>query len=389
MRKLICLTLILSLLAAPALAQPLLLGETLKEGDFNLTLRTAGVTDEWNKQTSQTHAWIVLDVTAQTFDTNPMDLSGALSATLTYQGKYAYDAALEFETNELEPLVALPGKLVFRVPLLVAEADPSELEYVLTCAGTKHPVSLRYAPAADGDLANIFFDQPEDAILFFIDHIAQGDFMGALSASAAGSVAKDYQMAPLVERLQSVAWSMVMPLPSNYPNYVMLNRLGALDSLWRQSVGLIVSLLINPEMVDGKLRILKDGLFDVTENQTMSIDEYIALLDPAQLKALNVQAIYLLDSDLYHSESNQESLQRSSAIYGNTTSKEFLMIYEFNGRLYQHTCKMVQYEKGWQIGALYSSLLNANPYGGASFITEDEIQTLVASGDYVKVYPKA
>lgn len=389
MKKLICLTLILSLLAVPALAEPLLLGETLKEGEFNLTLRSAGVADEWNSETSQTHAWIVLDVTAQAFDTKPVDLNGALSATLTYQGKYAYDAALEFETNELEPLVALPGKLVFRVPLLVAQADPSELEYVLTCAGTKHPVSLRYAPAAGGDAQSMFFDQPEDAILYFADCVAQGDFLGALSAMAASSVAEAFQFSVYTQRIMSIQPLSVMDLPSDYPGYVALNRIGELEQMSRQLFGLIQSLLIDPGMVDGNMRDLKDGKIDVTENRTMSLEEYIALLDPARLKGLSVQAIYCLDNEQSHSESYQKGIQRAGAVYGHANSKDFLMVYGLDGQLYQHTCTVVQFEKGWQIMYLNSNLLAMSSFGGAMFTTEDEIQAVEASGDYVKLYPKA
>lgn len=389
MKKLICLTLILSLLAAPALAEPLLLGETLKEGDFNLTLRSAGVADERNKETSQTHAWIVLDVTAQTFDTNPLDLNGALSATLTYQGKYAYEAALEFETSELEPLVALPGNLVFRVPLLVAQADPSELEYVLTCAGTKYPVSLRYAPATGGDAQSMFFDQPEDAILYFADRVAQGDFLGALSTSAASSMAEAFQFAANTQRINAITPASFMSLPSDYPGYVALNRMGELDQMRRQLFGLIQSLLIDPGMPDGMPRALKDGLFEVTENRTMSLEEYIALLDPARLKGLSIQAIYCLDGYQYHSESYQKYLQKAGAVYGYATSKDFLMVYALGGQLYGHACTLAQFEKGWQITYLHSNLLGTSSLGGASFATEEEIQAVEDSGDFVKVYPKA
>jgi hypothetical protein len=389
MKKLICLTLLLCLLASPALAEPLRLGETLKEGDFSLTLRSAGVTDEWNNETSQTHAWIVLDVTAQTFDTKPVDLNGALSATLTYQGKYGYDAALEFEPTELEPLVALPGKLVFRVPLLVAQADPSELEFVLVYAGTKHPVSLRYAPATGGDLTSVFFDQPEDAILYFVDCVAKGDFMGALGTSAASSMAEAFQFAANTQRINAITPASLMSLPSDYPGYVALNRMGELDQMRRELLGLIQSLLIDPGMPDGMPRALKDGLFEVTENRTMSHEEYIALLDPARLKGLSIQAIYCLDGYQDHSESYQKYLQKVGAVYGYATSKDFLMVYALDSQLYWHACTLAQFEKGWQITYLHSNLVGTSSLGGASFVTEEEIQAMEASGDYVKVYPKA
>lgn len=388
MKKWICCVLILAFLTASAVAESLRTGETLKEGDLNLTLRSASVTDEWNGQTSATHAWIVVELTAQTFTTEPVDLSDALSATVTFQGKYVYDAALEFETDELEPLVELPGRLVFRVPLLVARTDPSELAFAITCAGISHPVALRYAPAADGDFKSVFFDQPEDAILFFVDHVKQGDFMGALNATAAGSIAEAYQYAAYVERMKSIQPSSTMTLPSDYPSYVALNRLGALDSMRRQMVWMIQSLLIGPEMNDGSPRFFSGDQINITDSRTMTIDEYILQLDPSRLQGLTVRAIYCLDSDLYHSERNQENIRKSGAIFGYSASKDFLMIYEFDGRLYQHACTMVQFEKGWQIYGLYSILLNTNSFGGATYATEADVQALEASGDYLKVYPK-
>ena len=389
MKKLIWLTLLLCLLASPALAESLRPGETLREGDFNLTLRSAGVTDAWNNETSQTHAWIVLDVTAQNFGENPLDPNSVLSATLTYQGKYSYDAELEFETNELEPLVEIPGKLVFRVPLLVAQADPSELEFALIYAGKKHPVSLRYAPARGGDPTSVFFDQPEDAVLYFVDCVAKGDFMGALSTSAASSMAEAYQFAANTQRITAIMPTSYMSLPSDYPGYVALNRMGELDLMRRELVGLIQSLLIDPGMPDGLTRALNDGLFEVTKNRTMSLEEYIALLDPARLKELSIQAIYCLDGYEYHSESYQKYLQTVGALYGYTTSKDFLMIYALDGQLYYHACTLAQFEKGWQITYLHSNLIGTSSFGGASFATEEEIQAVEASGDYVKVYPKA
>jgi hypothetical protein len=389
MKKLICLILLLALAAAPALAETPGFGEPLKEGDLTVTLQSASVLDTWAGETSATHAWIVVELTAQTFATQPVALPDALQATLTYQGKYAYDAALEFGEEELEPLVALPGKLVFRVPLLVAQADPAELQFAITCAGVQHPVALDYAPVPDASAQGTFFDQPEDAILFLVDHVKQGDFAGALNAGAAGSMAEAYQFGPFLERIMCVSSAITMPLPSSYESYVELNRMSARDSLRRQLTGMIQSLLIDPGFVDGTLRRIKDSQFNVTQSRTMTVDEYIRQLDPARLKDLTVQAIYRLNSDAYNSEQNKKNIQRTGAVYGFTASQDFVMVYELSGQFYLHTCTAVRFEKGWQIMYLNSALLATSSLGGAAFATEADAQALETSGDYVKVYPQS
>ena len=350
-------------------------------------LRGAQVVTEWNGETSATHAWIVLDLTAQTFSTQSVPLSD-LSARLTYQGKYAYDASAEFDADQLEPLVVLPGRFVFRVPLLVAQQDPSALSCELTDAGQSVPVALSYAPAA-GLSEAVFFDAPEDAVVHFSDCLRRGDFAGALDVTAAGAMAEGYKLSDMLVRLGVLTPSLPMLLPSEYPGYIALTRIGQLNQLRSQLVWLVESLLIDPKITDMNMRPIRDGVLEIADGQTITVDEYLTRLDPARLEGLKLLAVYCLNNGPYRSEMNQKNIKRRGVSFGYTDEKEFLSVYMLDGRLYSHACTAVRFEKGWQIMYLYGPIQGTNSLGGASSVSVEEASALMASGDYLMVYPKA
>jgi hypothetical protein len=313
MKRAVCLVLLLALLAIPALAEPIIFGEALSAGDLNVTLTGTSVEDEWHGASSDTHAWIVVSLTAQSFATEPVNLHDALSGTLTFLDKYAYDAELEFDSFDLEPLVLLTGRLVFRVPLMVARADASELKLMVTWAGIPHPAELKFTHTAP-DGGSAYFGEQEDAVLHFLNCLKDQDFEGALRAAASDSVAEGYDYEAMINRIQCVSPLMAMPLPSDYAPYAALNAEAFKAQTRRQMVSLVQSLLVAPDFVDGLTHPLMDGEVEIESGHKATLGELKKHLDPARLSGLEIRGVYRVDSEVFCSEANRANIKKQGAI---------------------------------------------------------------------------
>jgi hypothetical protein len=235
--------------------------------------------------------------------------------------------------------------------------------------------------------APLFFDAPQEAVLYFADCVAQGDFVGALRASAGASVAAHYDLQAMIERARALSFGLTPRYPSAYANYITLNALDVTPAF--QMYLFLVSLLVDPNLADGLPRALTDdNMLPITEDLSMSLEDFVAAFDPARLQGLTIERVFLYQPESLSSESYQKILSGNFKIYGYTDAKDLLAVYSLNGRLFTHTYMAVQYADGWQLFRLGSPLIPTDfSPGAATPVTEADVRELEQSGDYAPLYP--
>lgn len=135
-------------------------------------LMCSGRVTHMNRPPAGTHRWIAVGLQIVNYQKDELDLQDVLSATLSYGGKYLFETGPVFTPQVLKPLVRSTGYLVFRVPNLVAEAELIEPTISIDCAGTNYKLKLMYRSASPGGPGDrLFFDEPQEAALYFMEAI--------------------------------------------------------------------------------------------------------------------------------------------------------------------------------------------------------------------------
>ena len=83
---------------------------------------------EWNGEKSGSFVWLAFDAEITNWTLDTLTVVDALKATLTYQDTYAYNGEVVFERDQIGMLDRLNGQIVFKIPHIVALAQPEELE---------------------------------------------------------------------------------------------------------------------------------------------------------------------------------------------------------------------------------------------------------------------
>jgi len=231
-----------------------------------------------------------------------------------------------------------------------------------------------------------YFENPEDAVVFFAQSLAQGDMEAALSAMDAQAAGETGDYRALAERIRLVSIATALLLPGEYTEYVTLNqtRLRAQQSL--QLFGFIASLLV-PEWSDPSIPLIldKEGQLQLPDGG-MPLDDFIARLDPERLAPLTLKQVLRLDSAILRSESNQLNVQKQGAVYGFTEQADLMAIYAFGDQLYCHASTAVLRPEGWQLSSLNSPLINTSALGSAWAISGEAASQLLSSPDYLLLY---
>jgi hypothetical protein len=243
-------------------------------------------------------------------------------------------------------------------------------------------------PAAEQPL---FFEKPEDAIVYFAQRIAQGDFSGALNTMADMAMAEKYDLTGQINRLRAVIPTLTMPFPSGeFEAYLPLSAVMARAANARGLYGFITSLLIGNGFDLSVMHIVDaDGKLAIAAGKSVTPEEYVRLYDPQRLEKLLLRKVYLLNSQIYLSERYQENIKVGGAVSGYTDRKEFAAFYDLDGERFYHTCTVGLFEKGWQILSLNAAMIGTPTYGNASFIGEAKDTDFINEEDYLLVYDSA
>ena len=374
MKKLLALLLALCLICSAACA--LEVGAVIDNPDgLSLSIDGAYSADVLDDETSLTHSWIIVDVTATNYSLESISISNRLSAKLVYGGKYAFDAETDFAVDIFEPLVRLGGRLIFRVPKLVLEADADALDVQLYADGQSYPLDLSWKQArhSASALPDYYFKSPEDAVIYFAQCMQSGDFTGALGAFYNQPAAENYDLEGMIGRIRSYTASLAMPLPG-YEAYTSLNMLKSLPVF--QLSCFITSLL--SDVVPGKNIVVdNDALILPAEEEggkssPLPVSEWIYQMNPDRLASLQLRRIYRYEGANRMGHSYLVNGFRQGAIYGYNDSRDYLAVYSLDGQEYAHSYTIVHYPRGWKISAMNSVIMNFDSYGTAVAIEDGD-----------------
>lgn len=145
MKRILAALLVFILIIPPvSLAENVLSPNSLVESSdgLQLSLGNIHVMPSENESTQATHVWIVIDAEIINFAVEDIFISEAVSGKLIYQDKYVFDGWVEFDQSMIKPLVQLKGRIIFEIPMLVAEAEPGNFIIEITANGTTYPFEI-------------------------------------------------------------------------------------------------------------------------------------------------------------------------------------------------------------------------------------------------------
>ena len=378
MKKAFVILLALAMLLSNALAQSVEVGGGVENPEaLALSLNKVYITENWQGEENSTHAWIVLEVEITNYSTSVLPLDRQLSASLVYDSRYIFEAERHFELKEIEPLVQISGALVFKVPKMLTKAEPGLLHATLTLNEETYPMVLdtRTAAVPDIGIPDVYFDTPEEAVVYFAECVKNQNLLGALGATYVQPAAKDYNLAVMIERMGGYmpAAATAMWLPSEYEAYVPFNALTALDN--KLLFSFITTLLAGGRPLAGPAPAQWDrnsGMFkeDGYALSGLTAEQMIQMLDPARLAGLKLKAVYRYESDQILQQNYHRGVLANGLTYSFSDCWDYLSVYELDGQCYVHTCTIVKYLRGWKILRLISNLLGNDLSSGVMPLEE-------------------
>ncbi len=129
--------------------QVTLLPDQEAAGVFECTLGDMTLSAERNGMTKDQHKWLYLDMSLMNWTVEDKPLAQTVSAVLTWQGNYKFQAEIVCDRTVIQPLVSATGKLVFELPDIVCQADEETLTLTLTADGQQTVAPFR-CPADEG-----------------------------------------------------------------------------------------------------------------------------------------------------------------------------------------------------------------------------------------------
>ncbi len=133
--------------------------ETQSAGDgLVLTLGGVRVLDSWEGESDPHFAYVAVEANLMNWTEGSVTIADSVTASLVYQNDYAYEGRPVFSLEKLGMLERLDGQLVFRVPLLVAQAGPGEAELLATVQGEELFKALDLAAAGPRRAEKLPFD---------------------------------------------------------------------------------------------------------------------------------------------------------------------------------------------------------------------------------------
>lgn len=210
----------------------------------------------------------------------------------------------------------------------------------------------------------LFFEQPEDAILYFVQSVAAADFESALRATHAQSSAEAYDLEKALNDRGALMFDMPMPFPSlEYASYAALNRWGQKEELKKQLYAMLLSLLVDPALCDARPRVVSETGIVIDDQTNITLPEYIAALNPARLEDLKIEYIARWEPSENRSEAVREMIEEKGRIFGFSDEVYFVVIYSFEGKPYSNTYTVARYPQGWQIEMIWMAAIGADAAG--------------------------
>lgn len=236
-----------------------------------------------------------------------------------------------------------------------------------------------------------YFENPEDAIVQFAQSLAQGDTRGALDTMADYAKAEEFDLAARLEYFKALLPPLDSPYPSGtYAAFVPVNTIIARGSNARDLFAFLVSLASEGSLDLSRIqRADKEGNLLLPNGETLPADRLEANLDPLAFAGLELQFVFMQGGEAFLDPQRQVRINAAGISFGYSETREFIAVYDYNGKQFRHTYTTGLFGDGWQILYLRSSVLGILGSHGAQLLLPEEIQAIAADPDYTLVYSSA
>lgn len=223
------------------------------------------------------------------------------------------------------------------------------------------------ALAPDAPHVELTFATPEEAILHYVEGIAENDAGKILEASAIDEMSEGFDFARYVTRLNAMEL-MQSPAPAEYAFYRELNKMQLSAGLLRQVRNFAYSLL-SGEVIDGR------PIIDVDEAR---IGRFIQNVDPARLAGITVEQISFPSARFQDDPRYLENMAKIAAIYGADEMTDRVALFTFDDDDYFMGFQLLRYGDGWKVSQQSTPLVNLSTLGTPAPITPEAFASMIS-----------
>ncbi len=234
---------------------------------------------------------------------------------------------------------------------------------LLTAAVLLVPVVSAAAPT--NQRSDVTFSTPEDAIRYFFDGIAEGDFSKILQACAIDEISENFRLDLSVERLRAFM-PYIEYAPSDNSLYVDINKTAVASRIAGQ-VKIFAYSLLSTQIVD------------YAQTSRMDVDTAVSFMnevDPSRLVTLEVKEIGLPNQESMNSARYQDNAIKMAHVYGADDSTERVALFTFEGNSYMLGFTLLRYGENWKISNASSPIAGTNSLGIPAKITAEEFEAM-------------
>ncbi len=113
----------------------------------------------WNGEQNAAYRYLVLEGELFNNTSDTLETAAAVSATLTYQLLYQFDAQVETVREQIAPMETQTVRLVFRLPYMVAVSGDDETALLVQVNGQPQEIAFRMSDAVpSGHAYRVFYD---------------------------------------------------------------------------------------------------------------------------------------------------------------------------------------------------------------------------------------
>ena len=159
--------------------------------------------------------------------------------------------------------------------------------------------------------------------------------------------------------------------PAEYPFYADINRATLSYRILRKVQNLAFGLLSGEEF-DGRVISPVDGAWAET---------FVNRVDPARLADLKVQDVRFSNARYEHNERQLANMAKLAAVYGADEMTERLVLFSFEGQLYDLGFMVIRYADGWMVFDQVAYLAGTDSLGTARLTTVEDYERTTSGED--------
>jgi hypothetical protein len=222
------------------------------------------------------------------------------------------------------------------------------------------------APATD-PLPAPGFPTPEDAVRAYMSGVANADADRILRATAIEEVSSAFRFDLSAERLNAMLLFDSLA-PADYPFYADVNRAMQSARVLRQ-VQMLAYSLLSSEKIDGTAIVPVDRA---------RAEAFISEVDPSRLGGLTIADIRFPNAKFEHATRYLATSALRAGTYGADELTERMVLFGFEGKLYDVGFTLLRYGEGWKVLEQDSALGGTDSLGTAQPTTAEDFDRLTA-----------